>query len=107
MVRDRRRNPEALENTGFRIGFGMNINEETSLHALEKIMARAAGQQAVHTGEIVNCTVDLAGINDLYLQTLRSFYEMGGGKVHDPGKVMMFLDHYAPASTIAQQEGTS
>lgn len=80
------------------------IQEKTALHALEKIMARAAGKSAVQTGEIIHCTVDLAGINDLYLQTLRSFAEMGGTKVHDPEKVVMFLDHYAPASTIAQAD---
>jgi 3-isopropylmalate/(R)-2-methylmalate dehydratase large subunit len=82
----------------------LQIQENTALHALEKIMARAAGKSAVQTGEIVHCTVDLAGINDLYLQTLRSFSEMGGEKVHDPGKVVMFLDHYAPASTITQAD---
>ncbi|MHB8770569.1 MAG: 3-isopropylmalate dehydratase large subunit [Syntrophales bacterium] len=74
------------------------------MHAVEKILARAAGQEVVSTGEIVNCRVDLAGINDLYLQTLRSFAEMGGGAVHDPGKVVMFLDHFAPASTITQAD---
>ncbi len=30
------------------------------MHAIEKIMARAAGKAKVVTGEIVNCTVDLA-----------------------------------------------
>jgi homoaconitate hydratase family protein len=74
------------------------------MHAVEKILARAAGKQEVTTGEIVNCTIDLAGINDLYLQTLRSFAEMGGTKVHDPRKVVMFLDHFAPASTITQAD---
>lgn len=74
------------------------------MHALEKILARAAGKESVKTGEILNCTVDLAGINDLYLQTLRSFSEMGGSKVHDPGRIVLFLDHYAPASTIAQAD---
>ncbi|MBU2228253.1 MAG: 3-isopropylmalate dehydratase large subunit, partial [Proteobacteria bacterium] len=74
------------------------------MHAVEKILARAAGREKVTTGEIVNCTVDLAGINDLYLQTLRSFAEMGGKKVHDPEKVVMFLDHFAPASTITQAD---
>jgi homoaconitate hydratase family protein len=74
------------------------------VHAVEKILARAAGREDVKTGEIVNCTVDLAGINDLYLQTLRSFAEMGGKKVHDPEKVVMFLDHFAPASTITQAD---
>jgi homoaconitate hydratase family protein len=72
------------------------------MHAIEKILAKAAGRAAVSTGEIVNCRVDLAGINDLYLQTIRSFFEMGGQRVHDPAKLVVFLDHYAPASTIMQ-----
>ena len=74
------------------------------MHAIEKILARAAGKPTVTTGEIVNCKVDMAGINDLYLQTLRSFFEMGGKKVHDPNKIVVFLDHYAPASTIMQAD---
>lgn len=74
------------------------------MHALEKIFAHAADKDSVTTGEIVNCRVDLAGINDLYLQTVRSFYEMGGRKVHDPDKIVVFFDHYAPASTIQQAE---
>ena len=74
------------------------------MHAIEKILAKAAGKNKVLTGEIVNCQIDLAGINDLYLQTIRSFYEMGGKKVHDPRKLVVFLDHYAPASTIMQAD---
>lgn len=74
------------------------------MHAIEKLLARKAGKDSVTTGEIVNCSVDMAGINDLYLQTIRSFFEMGGTKVHDPSKVIMFLDHYAPASTIVQAD---
>jgi len=74
------------------------------LHALEKLLAKKAGKDSVSTGEIVNCTVDMAGINDLYLQTVRSFFEMGGTKVHDPNKIIMFMDHYAPASTIVQAD---
>jgi len=74
------------------------------MHAIEKILAKAAGKPTVTTGEIVNCKVDMAGINDLYLQTIRSFHEMGGKKVHDPKKVVVFLDHFAPASTIMQAD---
>jgi homoaconitate hydratase family protein len=74
------------------------------VHAIEKILAKAAGKPQVAAGEIVNCQVDLAGINDLYLQTIRSFREMGGKRVHDPQGVVVFLDHYAPASTIMQAE---
>ncbi|HWQ74108.1 MAG TPA: 3-isopropylmalate dehydratase large subunit [Syntrophomonas sp.] len=74
------------------------------MHALEKIIAKAAGKDQVTTGEIVNCQVDIAGINDLYLQTLRSFYEMDGEKVAAPDKTIIFLDHYAPASSIKQAD---
>ena len=74
------------------------------MHAIEKILAKKAGKDAVVTGEIVNCFIDMAGINDLYLQTVRSFFEMGGKRVYDPSKVIMFLDHYAPASTITQAD---
>ena len=74
------------------------------MHAIEKLLAKKSGKASVSTGEILNCEVDLAGINDLYLQTIRSFFEMGAKKVHDPSKVIMFLDHYAPASTITQAE---
>lgn len=76
------------------------------MHAIEKLLAAKAGKAIVHTGEIINCKVDLAGINDLYLQTTRSFFEMGGldSRVHDPDKVVMFFDHYAPCATIGQAE---
>ncbi|HHZ11493.1 MAG TPA: 3-isopropylmalate dehydratase large subunit [Acholeplasmataceae bacterium] len=70
------------------------------MHALEKILAYHAGLKEVRAGEIVNCKVDLAGINDLYPQTMYSFREIGGEKVACPDKVVIFLDHYAPPSTI-------
>ena len=74
------------------------------MHALEKILAKAAKKDIVKAGEIVNCQVDMAGINDLYLQTLRSFYEMEGVKVVAPARTIVFLDHYAPASTVMQAD---
>lgn len=74
------------------------------MHAIEKILAKNAGLPSVRAGQIVNCNVDVAGINDLYYQTVKSFFEMGGEKVWDPSKVIMFFDHYAPAATIKQAE---
>ena len=74
------------------------------MHAIEKILAKGAGKASIVTGEIVNCLVNLAEVNDIYLQTIRSFYEMGGKKIHDPKKITFILDHYAPASTIQQAE---
>ena len=74
------------------------------MHAIEKLLAKKAGLESVRAGQIVNCDVDIAGINDLYYQTVKSFFEMGGEKVWDPSKVVMFFDHYAPAATIKQAE---
>ena len=70
------------------------------MHAIEKILARAAGKNEVKSGEIVNCKIDFAEINDLYLQTVYSFYEMGGKKVWDKDKITFVFDHYSPAPTI-------
>lgn len=70
------------------------------MHAVEKILARAAGKEKVETGEIVNCNIDFAEINDLYLQTVYSFYEMSGKKVWDKDKISFVFDHYSPAPTI-------
>jgi 3-isopropylmalate/(R)-2-methylmalate dehydratase large subunit len=74
------------------------------MHAIEKILARGAGKLSVSAGEIVECRVDLAEVNDLYLQTIRSFYDMGGKQVYDPERITFILDHYAPAATIQQAE---
>lgn len=70
------------------------------MHAIEKIMAKAGGKTTVETGEIVMASVDFAEINDLYLQTIYSFKEMGGKTVWDKDKVAFVFDHFAPASTI-------
>jgi 3-isopropylmalate/(R)-2-methylmalate dehydratase large subunit len=61
-------------------------------------------QASASAGQIVNCRVDLAEVNDLYPQTIFSFYEMGGKRVHAPDRLTFILDHYAPASSIQQAE---
>lgn len=70
------------------------------MHAIEKILARNSGRRAVTTGEIVTAKVDFAEINDLYLQTVFSFYEMGGDKVWDNTRCAFVFDHYAPCPDI-------
>ncbi len=70
------------------------------MHAVQKMLARAAGRKTVEAGEIVNCRVDFLELNDLYLQVVRSFFEMGGGKVRAPDKVSFVFDHFSPAPTI-------
>ncbi len=70
------------------------------MHAIEKILASRSGRPSVSTGEIVTARIDFAEINDLYLQTVYSFYEMGGEKVWDNTRAAFVFDHYAPAPTI-------
>ncbi len=70
------------------------------MHAIEKILARNSGRSEVHTGEIVTAKVDFAEINDLYLQTVYSFYEMGGDKVWDRERCAFVFDHYAPCPDV-------
>jgi len=70
------------------------------MHAIEKILAKNSGLKSVKTGEIVTAKVDFAEINDLYLQTVYSFYEMGGEKVWDNSRCAFVFDHYAPTPDI-------
>lgn len=76
------------------------------MHAIEKILAKNSGRAEVHTGEIVTAKVDFAEINDLYLQTVYSFYEMGGEKVWNRERAAFVFDHYAPAPTSRAQQTT-
>lgn len=69
------------------------------MHAIEKLLAAKSQREEVHAGEIVNCDIDYVGINDLYYQTVKSFYEMGGKQVVHPERVILFFDHYAPCAT--------
>ena len=70
------------------------------MHAIEKILAKHAGKASVKTGEIVTAKVDFAEINDLYLQTVTSFYEMGGKKIWDKSRAAFVFDHYSPCPTV-------
>lgn len=70
------------------------------MHAIHKILAKNAGLERVEAGEIVNCNIDFVEINDLYLQTIYSFWEMGGERVFNKDRVAFVFDHYSPAPTI-------
>jgi homoaconitate hydratase family protein len=74
------------------------------MHALEKILAHASGKEKVVAGEIVTVNVDVAEVNDLYFQVVKSFYDLGGTKIGSPDKAFFVFDHYSPASTIGAAE---
>jgi len=72
-----------------------------SLHARNrKILAQASGKSSVTAGEIVTAEVDVGEVNDLYLQVVKSFYELGGTRVAHPERITFVFDHYSPAPSI-------
>lgn len=71
----------------------------------EKILCRASGKDKVKSGDFVISQVDLAMIPDL--TTILSFDAMkssGAEKVWDPDRLVLFLDHVAPPSSIRSAE---
>ena len=64
----------------------------------EKIIARAAGLDAVTPGDVVTCRIDLAMIHDSGgpRRVAPMLDELGVG-VWDPARVVVVSDHYAPA----------
>jgi 3-isopropylmalate/(R)-2-methylmalate dehydratase large subunit len=64
----------------------------------EKIIARAAGCEAVRAGEIVTCKVDLAMVHDSSgPRRLAPMLERLGVRPWDPSRIVVISDHYVPA----------
>ena len=63
----------------------------------QKIIARAAGLDAVRVGEIVTCQVDLAMFHDSSgPRRLKPMLEELGSQIWDKSKVVLVMDHYVP-----------
>lgn len=72
---------------------------------VEKILARAAGKEAVYPGEFVNAKVDLALGNDITAPVaIKEFYRLGVKKVFDPQKIVLIPDHFTPNRNIEAAE---
>ncbi|SMB93626.1 3-isopropylmalate dehydratase, large subunit [Thermanaeromonas toyohensis ToBE] len=66
----------------------------------EKILARAAGQEKVSPGQIIEAQVDLVMIHDHQGPlTLLEFARLPVKKVWDPEKIVIVLDHRTPSQT--------
>ncbi len=71
----------------------------------EKILARAAHQESVTPGEIVEIDVDLVMTNDITAPiSIAEFKKTGLEKVFDPNKVVFVPDHFVPAKDIKAAE---
>ncbi|HCU37568.1 MAG TPA: 3-isopropylmalate dehydratase large subunit [Armatimonadetes bacterium] len=67
----------------------------------EKLLARAAGVDAVRPGEFVTCKLDLVLANDITAPiAIDQFYEMGGREVFDRDKITLVADHSTPNKDI-------
>jgi 3-isopropylmalate/(R)-2-methylmalate dehydratase large subunit len=67
----------------------------------EKILSRASGQEKTRAGEIVKAEVNVAMMPDLTtILAINAMKEMGFKRVWDVDKVVIVLDHVAPASTL-------
>ncbi|MDD4363509.1 MAG: 3-isopropylmalate dehydratase large subunit [Atribacterota bacterium] len=70
------------------------------MHPIYQILAKVSNKNKVLPGDFITVPVDFAFVNDLYLQVILSFREIGASKVWDPSKIGFVMDHYAPSPTI-------
>ena len=69
----------------------------------EKIIAKACGR-SVEPGDIVVCKVELALMPDTTPRRICKDLAGLGGRVWDPQRVVLVLDHYSPAKDIEEAE---
>jgi 3-isopropylmalate/(R)-2-methylmalate dehydratase large subunit len=74
----------------------------------EKIFSRHAGR-TVRAGEIILADIDVTMSHDANRPlAIEAFEEMGGGRIFDPKRIFMMLDHHFPApgqgSALAHQK---
>lgn len=68
---------------------------------VEKILAAHAGLDEVSPGQLVECDLDLVLSNDVTTPiAIKTFNEIGVGKVFDPTRVLIVPDHYTPNKDI-------
>ncbi len=72
---------------------------------VEKVFSRACGRD-VKAGEFVFCPVDLAMANDITAPlAIKAFKKITeNGRVFDPGRVVIVLDHQSPADSVRAAE---
>ncbi|MDR7575791.1 MAG: aconitase/3-isopropylmalate dehydratase large subunit family protein [Armatimonadota bacterium] len=71
----------------------------------ERIIARAAGRPTVAPGDEVWATVDLAVMHDSSgPRRIAPILERLGGRLWDPQRVVLAIDHFTPAATLTHAE---
>ena len=71
----------------------------------EKILARASGRERVSPGEFVTANLDLVMSNDAqFPASCQALADIGLERVFDPDKIVVVVDHWVPAMSIAVAE---
>lgn len=71
------------------------------MHAIEKILARAAGLETVQAGQIVNAEIDMTMIHDRAGPRVMELLKQNQTPwVNIPEKISVFFDHDVPATKI-------
>ena len=72
----------------------------------ERVLARHAGRDEVHPGQVLDAKVDLALGNDITAPlAIKAFKEdLGGGEVFDPERIVLVPDHFTPNKDIKSAE---
>lgn len=71
------------------------------MNDIEKILAKKAGLDHVKPGQEITVKVDLVMAHDVTAPiAIEQFRKIGVSRVYDPEKVVLFIDHNIPSSTI-------
>jgi 3-isopropylmalate/(R)-2-methylmalate dehydratase large subunit len=72
-----------------------------SMTIIEKILARRAGLDEAHTGDLVVCDVDMTVLIDLQFATLWA----DPARIADPARLAVIMDHAVPAPSVNDADG--
>ncbi|MBM3451147.1 MAG: 3-isopropylmalate dehydratase large subunit [Armatimonadetes bacterium] len=71
----------------------------------EKILARHAGLDRVRPGDLIEARADMLYANDITMPlAIQQFENTGVGKIFDPDRLAIVLDHYSPNKDIASAQ---
>jgi len=73
----------------------------------EKILARASGKDQVKAGQYVTAKVDRMMCHDSFPICVIALKRIGINKFYDPDRVVVIIDHYFPAPTVAMAQAQS
>ena len=72
-----------------------------SMTIIEKILARRAGLEEAHAGDVVVCDVDMTVLIDLQFATLWK----DPTRIADPDRLAVIMDHAVPAPSVNDADG--